>query len=35
MDANHDGVLEPAERQAWRSQHPRGAGSRSNQAPPQ
>src|SRR5207237_7895097 len=27
MDANHDGVVDPAERRAWRSQHPRGAGS--------
>ena len=35
MDTNHDGVLDPAERQAWRSQHPRGARSRSNQAPSQ
>ena len=35
MDANHDGVLDPAERQAWRSQHPRGARSRSNPSLPQ
>jgi phage terminase small subunit len=35
MDADHDGVLEPAERRAWRSQHPRGARSRPNQVPPQ
>ena len=35
MDADHDGVLEPAERRAWRSQHSRGAGSRSHQPPPQ
>jgi|SRR6516165_7421993 len=35
MDADHDGVLEPAEMRAWRSQHPRGAGSRSDQSPPQ
>src|SRR5262249_45844818 len=35
MDADHDGVLEPAERRAWRSQHPRVARSRSNQALPQ
>jgi len=28
MDANHDGVVDPAERRAWRSQHPRTAGSR-------
>ena len=27
MDANHDGVVDPDERRAWRSQHPRGAGS--------
>jgi hypothetical protein len=26
MDTNHDGVVDPAERRAWRSQHPRGAG---------
>jgi len=26
MDTDHDGVLDPAERRAWRSQHPRGAG---------
>ena len=25
MDANHDGVLDRAERRAWRSQHPRRA----------
>jgi hypothetical protein len=35
MDADHDGVLDPAERRAWRSQHPRGAGSRSAQSPTQ
>jgi hypothetical protein len=35
MDANHNGVLEPSEMQAWRSQHSRGAGSRSDQSPPQ
>src|SRR5208282_1227468 len=35
MDADHDGVLEPAEIRAWRSQHPRGAGSQSDQPPPQ
>jgi hypothetical protein len=34
MDADHDGVLDPAERRAWRSQHPRGAASRSDQPPP-
>jgi len=28
MDANHDGVVDPAERRAWRSQHSRVAGSR-------
>jgi len=27
MDTNHDGVVDPAERRAWRSQHPRSAGS--------
>jgi hypothetical protein len=35
MDADHDGVLEPAEIRAWRSQHPRGAGSQSDQPAPQ
>jgi len=35
IDADHDGVLEPAEMRAWRSQHPRGAGSRSEPPPPQ
>ena len=35
MDVDHDGVLDPAERRAWRSQHPRGAGSRSGRAPTQ
>ena len=35
MDTNHDGVLEPAERSAWRSQHSRSARSRSGQSPPQ
>jgi hypothetical protein len=35
MDADHDGVLEPAEIRAWRTQHPRGAGSQSDQSPPQ
>ena len=35
MDADHDGVLEPAEIRAWRTQHPRGAGSQSDQPPPQ
>jgi len=35
MDADHDGVLDPAERRAWRSQHPRGARSRSGQPPTQ
>jgi hypothetical protein len=28
MDVDHNGVLDPAERQAWRNQHPRSAGSR-------
>ena len=28
MDVDHNGVLDPAERQAWRNQHPRVAGSR-------
>ena len=35
MDTDHDGVLEPSERRAWRSQHPRGAESRSDQSPSQ
>jgi uncharacterized protein YciI len=35
MDFDHDGVLEPAEIRAWRSAHPRGAASRSDQSPPQ
>jgi hypothetical protein len=35
MDTDHDGVLEPAEIRAWRTQHPRGAGSQSEQSPPQ
>jgi len=25
MDSNHDGVVDPAERRAWRSQHSRAA----------
>jgi len=28
MDVDHNGVIDPAERQAWRSQHPRAAGSK-------
>jgi phage terminase small subunit len=35
MDTDHNGVLDPAEMRAWRSQHSRGAGSRSDQSPPQ
>jgi hypothetical protein len=35
MDADHDGVLEPAEIRAWRTQHPRGPRSQSDQSPPQ
>lgn len=35
MDADHNGVLEPEERRAWRSQHSRGAASRSDQSSPQ
>jgi len=35
IDTDHDGVLEPTEMRAWRSQHSRGAGSRSDQSPPQ
>ena len=31
MDADHNGVLEPAEIRAWRSAHPRGAAARSEQ----
>ena len=30
MDTDHDGFLEPAERRAWRSQHPRGTRAPSN-----
>ena len=32
MDTDHNGVLEPAEAQAWRSQHSRSARSRSDQS---
>ena len=32
MDADHDGILQPAEIRAWRSQHPRRASAQSNQA---
>src|SRR5437899_6831553 len=28
MDADHNGVVDPAERRAWRSQHPRTTGSK-------
>jgi hypothetical protein len=35
MDTDHDGVLEPAESRAWRSQRSRSASSRSDQSPPQ
>jgi hypothetical protein len=35
MDADHDGVLEPAEIRAWRSAHPRGAAARSDLPSPQ
>jgi hypothetical protein len=35
MDADHDGILDLAERRASRSQHSRGAGSRSAQSPTQ
>jgi hypothetical protein len=31
IDTDHNGVLEPAEMRAWRSQHPRGGGSRPDQ----
>jgi len=34
MDTDHDGVLEPAERQAWRGQHQRGTGPRSDRSAP-
>jgi hypothetical protein len=34
MDADHDGVLEPAEIRAWRSAHPRGAAAQTDQSPP-
>ena len=35
MDANHNGVVDAAERRAWRSQHPRGAGSKPSSSQPQ
>lgn len=35
MDANHDGIVDQAEMQAWRSRHSRHARSPSNSAPPQ
>jgi hypothetical protein len=35
MDTDHNGVLEPDERRAWRGQHPRAAGSRQAPAQPQ
>ena len=35
MDTDHDGVLDPAEMRAWRSQHSRVARSRSDPPPPQ
>jgi hypothetical protein len=35
IDADHNGVLDPAEMRAWQSQHARGATSRSDQLPPQ
>lgn len=35
IDTDHDGVLEPAEMRAWRTQHPRGGGSRPDQPSPQ
>ena len=31
IDTDHNGVLDPAEMRAWRSQHPRGAASRPDQ----
>ena len=31
MDANHDGMLDRAEIQAWRTEHPRRSRSQSNQ----
>jgi len=34
MDGDHNGVLDPAERRAWRSQHPRSTGG-SHPAPAQ
>jgi hypothetical protein len=30
MDTNHSGVVDPAERRAWRGQHPRGAAAQPN-----
>src|SRR5215469_2186800 len=35
MDADHNGVLDPAERRAWRSQRVRAAGPHPDQSPPQ
>jgi hypothetical protein len=35
MDTDHNGVIEPGESRAWRSQHSRSARSRSDQSPPQ
>jgi hypothetical protein len=35
IDTDHDGVLEPTELRAWRSQHARNAASRSDALPPQ
>jgi hypothetical protein len=35
MDANHDGVLDPAEIRAWRSEHPRRAAAQPSAAAPQ
>jgi hypothetical protein len=35
MDTDHNGVLDPAEMRAWRSQHARGGASRPDQLPPQ
>jgi hypothetical protein len=35
MDTDHDGVLQPAEIQAWRSEHPRGGVPRPDPSSPQ
>jgi hypothetical protein len=34
MDTDHDGVLDRAEIRAWRTQHPRHAGTQQSQPAP-